>query len=230
MITPGRPDHTARMLAQTHRLRARFAHTAPRPWHPVVAAAEVGLQLGHFAQCLLTRLGHPPVVDLDRPIHDVGDELADVALATLSIATLTQLPAESLNKPPDSPPPPPRVGPAGPPMSASDEQALTVDALRLVAACGQLCEATMIDQGYRHTPTGRPPRLTVSVRHVLDQCHHLAAELGVDLAGEFDAMVVDADRFLDATRDERGRHAVVAPPATDNIVDSPAGRAAGGRG
>src|SRR5262249_42319957 len=81
----------ARMLEHTRRLRAGFATTAPRPWDRTTAGAELAVQLGHLAQCIAQRHGIDLLVFQDpaRPITRIGDELSDVALAALSITTLT---------------------------------------------------------------------------------------------------------------------------------------------
>ncbi|WP_190812607.1 MazG-like family protein [Saccharopolyspora pogona] len=80
------------ILTEVRRLRTRFARTASRRWEPVTAAAELAVQVGHLAMCVLRRNGSDisSLEDQERPLTDIGDELADVALAALSIAVLAQ--------------------------------------------------------------------------------------------------------------------------------------------
>ncbi|MGH3864861.1 MAG: hypothetical protein ACRDQ4_01765 [Pseudonocardiaceae bacterium] len=60
------PADLASLLADVRRLRAGFAGTAPQPWTATTAAAEVTVQLGHLALCLLRRWG-VDTTDLDDP-------------------------------------------------------------------------------------------------------------------------------------------------------------------
>lgn len=41
------------VFGEVRRLRQRFSYTADRAWEPVTAAAELNVQLGHLALCLL---------------------------------------------------------------------------------------------------------------------------------------------------------------------------------
>lgn len=75
--------------------------------------------------------------------------------------------------------------------------------LRLLIAVGQLAEAAMMHDGFRHQPTGTPPSIPAASANAVTAADTLADGLGVDLLAEFRAMVVDADAFLrsrDATR------------------------------
>ena len=160
-------------------LRAGFADTAPAAWDPASAAAEFTVQAGHLALCLAHLSGSDTTCfdDPERPIHDVGDELADVVLAALSIAILSN--AEPCLEPV--------------PVEADDAAGAL---LVLLAAAGQLAEAAMIASGYRHTPTGHPPGVSSACGQTLAAADQLAVLLGVDLAGAFAAMHTDARRFL----------------------------------
>src|SRR5579884_2726348 len=84
------PEQLTGVLADVRRLRARFADTAPQPWTAATAAAELTVQLGHLALCLLHRQGVDTAEfdDPIRPIANPGDELADVLLAALSVPVL----------------------------------------------------------------------------------------------------------------------------------------------
>jgi hypothetical protein len=127
------------VLTDVRRLRRGFAGTAPQPWTAATAAAELTVQAGHLALCLLCRrgVGSAGLADGQRPITDAGDELADVLLAILSVTTLAGV----------EPDPVPR------PARCAGE----VDAfLRLLAAAGQLAEAAMVGEGLRHQPAGTP--------------------------------------------------------------------------
>lgn len=170
------------MLAQTQRLRSRFASTAPMHWDATTAAAELLVQLGHLAMCLLRQRGADiaEFEDPARPITNVGDELADVVLATLSICTLA-----------DS-------GPAAIPAEPAPESVTLAEMyLRLSIAVGSLAEAAMVGTGYRHHPTGARPSVPKASASVLAACGGVAKRLAVDLVAEFHAMVADADAFLD---------------------------------
>ncbi|WP_019811114.1 hypothetical protein [Saccharomonospora halophila] len=176
-------EHTIEVLGDVRRLRRRFATTAPREWDPSTAAAELSVQVGHLALCLL-RVHGADVAGLEdphRPIDDVGDELADIVLAALSITVLA-----------GSEP----VGCAELPQAETALEAF----LRLLVAAGNLAEAALVEHDYRHRPEGDPPSLPHAAGAVLAACDVLADRLGLDLLGEFRAMVTDADGFLD----ERG--------------------------
>lgn len=180
------PDALASVLTDVRRLRRGFAGTAPQPWTPATAAAELTVQLGHLALCLLRRrgAGTTGLADAQRPITDIGDELADVLLATLSVTTLAGV----------EPAPVPR------PARCAGE----VDAfLRLLAAAGQLAEAAMVGEGFRHQPAGTPPSVQAASAAAVAACDVLAGHLGLDLVAEFRAMVTDAEAFL-ASRDSPG--------------------------
>lgn len=182
------PEDLASALADVRRLRAGFAGTAPQPWTATTAAAEMTIQLGHLALCLLRRWG-ADTTDLDdpqRPITNTGDELADVLLASLSVPTLAG------TEPADLPTP----RPAG-----RDDEVERL--LRLLITMGQLAEAAMMNDGFRHQPTGTPPSIPAASASAIMACDTLANGLGLDLFAEFRAMVVDAEAFLrsrDTTR------------------------------
>ncbi|MFF5985884.1 nucleoside triphosphate pyrophosphohydrolase family protein [Prauserella flavalba] len=175
------PDYLHSMLDEAHRLRQRFARTAPQQWTVMTAATELSVQLGHLALCMLRGRGHDvsDMEDPERPITNLGDELADVVLAVLSIAVL----ANTV--------PTPLATPAATPLNADDAF------FRLLVAAGELSEAALVEHGYRHRPTGTPRPLADAVTNVLAACDTLATRLGIDLGDEFDAMVVSADAFLD---------------------------------
>lgn len=174
-------DHLPEVMADVRRLRGRFSQTAPRDWDAVTAAAELSVQLGHLALCLLRRNGSD-TTDLDdpqRPIANIGDELADIMLATLSIMVLAE------------------VEPAGLRNNADRESDEKASFLRLLVAIGRLCEVAMVTHRYRHRPTGASPSLPDAAAHVLTTCEMLADRLEIDLLSEFRIMVADADWFLD---------------------------------
>src|SRR6266851_213226 len=73
------PEDLTGLLTDVRRLRRGFAGTAPQQWTATTAAAELTVQLGHLALCLLHRR-RADTTDFDdpqRPITNVGDELAD---------------------------------------------------------------------------------------------------------------------------------------------------------
>jgi hypothetical protein len=175
------PDDVTSVLVEVRRLRARFADTAPQPWTATTAAAELTVQMGHLALCLLHRR-QADTADTDdpqRPILNIGDELADVLLSALSVTTLADSDPADLEQ-------------AHP--TTGDE---TDGFLRLLVSAGQLAEAAMVHDGYRHRPTGRPPSISSACARAVDSCDSVAAQLDLDLLGEFRAMVTDADTFLD---------------------------------
>lgn len=175
-------DDVTSLLTDVRRLRQRFASTAPHPWTATIAAAELTVQLGHVALCLLRRRGADTaeVDDLQRPIVDLGDEIADVLLAVLSVTTLAG------TQPTASPRPSSTLG---------DDDVGTV--LWLLVAAGHLAEAAMIAEGYRHQPGGRLPSVPTASGEAAAACAALAQRFGLDLVVEFRAMVADADAFLD---------------------------------
>lgn len=173
------PEDLASVLADVRRLRTGFAGTAPRPWTATTAAAEMTVQLGHLALCLLRRWG-TDTTDLDdphRPITNTGDELADVILASLSVPTLAE------TEPAELPTPAGRDG-------------KVERFLRLLITMGQLAEAAMRHDGFRHQPTGTPPSIPTASASAVTAADTLADGLGLDLLAEFRAMVVDAEAFL----------------------------------
>jgi cytosine/adenosine deaminase-related metal-dependent hydrolase len=190
------PDELTGVLADVRRLRTRFADTTPQPWTAATAAAELTVQLGHLALCLLHRHS-VDTADLDdpiRPIANVGDELADVLLAGLSVPVLAGMePHEMSSRRPD------------------DRDGDTAQFLRLVVTAGQLAEAAMMHDGLRHQPAGTPPTISDTSARVVTATGTLAEGLGLDLHTEFQAMVVDATGFLDS-RDT----AAVDPASTDS--------------
>lgn len=175
-------------MSDVRRLRGRFADTAPRAWEPVTAAAEVAVQLGHLALCLLRRAEDDigDLADPRRPITSAGDELADVLLAALSIATLAGTDPDPLTAP-----------------RQAGQLGETSEFLRLVAVAGQLAEAAMIDGGFRHEPAGDPPSIQAQSAMVAASCDRLATRFGLDLRSEFQDMVADADAFLDSRAGRR---------------------------
>lgn len=169
------------MLNEARRLRQRFARTAPQQWTVTTAATELSVQLGHLALCMLRRRGYDvsDVEDTERPITNLGDELADVVLAALSIAVL----ANTVPAPLDT--------------TATTLQNADDAFLRLLVAAGELSEVALVEHGYRHRPTGTPRALADAVTNVIGACDALATRVGLDLDDEFDAMVISADAFLD---------------------------------
>lgn len=169
------------VLFDVRRLRARFAPTARCEWNALTAVAELSVQIGHLALCILRRADRD-VTDLEdpkRPLINVGDELADVALAALSIAVLTQ------------------TEPTGTPLHRSSAGDETEAFHRLSVAAGTLSEAAMVDSHHRHQPAGRHIPLAEAASDVIAACEELAEHLGLDLLTEFRSMVVEADHFLD---------------------------------
>jgi hypothetical protein len=182
------PEDLAGVLVDVRRLRVEFAGTAPQPWTATTAAAEMTVQLGHLALCLLRRWG-TDTTDLDdpqRPITNTGDELADVLLSALSVPMLAG--AEPAGLPVPQP-------------TGRDGEAERF--LRLLITVGQLAEAAMMHDGFRHHPTGTPPSIPVASASAVTAADMLAGGLGVDLLAEFREMVIDAEAFLrsrDTTR------------------------------
>jgi hypothetical protein len=175
------PEELASVLTDVRRLRVGFASTAPQRWTATTAAAELTVQLGHLALCLLRRRGADTAAldDPQRPISNIGDELADVLLATLSVTTLAN------------------TQPADLPALRSTGRDGEIDRLlRLLIAAGQLAEATMMYDGFRHRPTGTPPSIAAASASAVAGCEALAHRLGVDLLAEFGVMVADAEAFL----------------------------------
>lgn len=177
------PDEMISLVTDVRRLRQGFARTAPAPWTATTAAAELTVQLGHLALCLLRRRGADTtdVDDPKRPITNVGDELADVLLATLSVTTLAG------------------VEPAGaacsrPALGDGDIEAF----LRLLISAGRLAEAAMVGEGFRHQPAGKPPSVPAASARAVAACNTLADHLDLHLLSEFRAMVTDAEAFLDS--------------------------------
>jgi hypothetical protein len=181
-----RAGELTRMLEHTRRLRAGFASTAPQPWDGATAGAELTVQIGHLACCLAVRHGVNAGAFLDpaRPITDIGDELADVALAVLSISTL------SGSGPPVLPAADAAAGDSGP--VAEDPAQLLI----LLIAAGQVAEAAMIAGGYRHRPAGEPPAIPEAAGTALAAIDRLAQLTGVNLVAQFEVMVADATGFL----------------------------------
>jgi hypothetical protein len=160
------------LLGETRRLRQRFASTAPRSWDPATAGAELTVQIGHLAMCLLRR-SETDVSDLedpDRPITNIGDELADVVLSGLSVTVLTEEEPAS-------------VAPVT--TAAGDE---TCALLRLLVTAGWLAESGLVSAGYRHSPTGAPPSVADAGSALMAACEALAGVLDVDVPAEFRAM------------------------------------------
>lgn len=175
------------MLSEVRRLRQGFARITPQPWTATTAAAELTVQLGHLALCLLHRQGADTtdLTDPQRPINNIGDEVADVLLATLSVTTLAG--AEPARVPGSRP-------------AHGDGEAV----LRLLVSAGQLAEAAMVSEGFRHQPAGTPPSIPATGGKVVAACEALAEHLELDLLGEFRAMLSDAEAFLETrTPDER---------------------------
>lgn len=175
------PENLADVLADVRRLRAGFAGTAPQSWTATTAAAEMTVQLGHLALCLLRQRG-ADTTDLDdpqRPITNTGDELADVLLAALSVPTLAE------------------VEPAALPAPRHAGRDCEVERfLRLLITVGQLAEAAMMHDGFRHQPTGVPPSIQTASANAITAATTLADGVGVDLLAEFRVMVADAEAFL----------------------------------
>jgi hypothetical protein len=70
--------------------------------------------------------------------------------------------------------------------------------LRLLISVGQLAEAAMMHDGFRHRPTGTPPSIPEASAGAVASCGALANRLGLDLLAEFRGMVVNAEAFLRA--------------------------------
>jgi hypothetical protein len=141
----------------------------------------MAVQLGHLALCLLRRWG-ADTTDLDdpqRPISNMGDELADVLLAALSVPVLAG------------------AEPAGLPETRPARRDGEVEGfLRLLTSVGQLAETAMMHDGFRHRPTGSVPSIPVASAGAVASCDSLANCLGLDLLAEFRVMVLDAEAFL----------------------------------
>lgn len=177
------PEEMTSLLTDVRRLRQGFARTAAQPWTATTAAAELTVQLGHLALCLLRRRGADTtgIDDSRRPITNIGDELADVLLATLSVPTLADV------EPAD-------VAESRPTPGDGDVEAF----LRLLISAGRLAEAAMVGEGFRHQPAGTPPSVPVASVRAVMACDALADHLNLHLLSEFHAMVGNADAFLDA--------------------------------
>jgi NTP pyrophosphatase (non-canonical NTP hydrolase) len=190
------PENLTSMLSDVRRLRRRFAGTAPQPWTAATAAAELAVQLGHLALCLLRRRG-ADTTDIDdpqRPITDVGDELADVLLAVLSVTTLAGVePALAAERRPAR----------GDADSDGDGEVEVEAFLRLLVWAGQLAEAAMVGEGFRHQPAGTPPSIPAATGRAVADCNAVADHLGLDLLAEFRTMVNDAEAFLASREDAR---------------------------
>lgn len=167
------------VLAEVRRLRRRFAPTA-EAWGPCTAAVELQVQIGHLALCVLRRHGTDvsALEDPDRPLDNLGDELADVVLAALSVAVLAGTEPSPI---------------AGPAAATHETEAL----LRLLVSAGALSEVALVNQQFRHCPPGALPSLPEVAAAVIGSCEDLADRWGLDLFAEFRSMIADADAFLD---------------------------------
>lgn len=186
-------DDLQDMTARARALRDGFAGTAPRPWDAVTAAAELAVQLGHLAHCAARRhgLALAGLEDPARPITSDGDEIADVALAALSITIL------SGQQPGLATAPTARAADGGGPGALPGDVA---QLLILAVAAGQLAEAAMTATGHRHQPAGNPPGIPAAAGTVLAEADRLARLHGTSLPAEFTAMAADATRFLASRR------------------------------
>lgn len=175
-------DSLQDILRDVRTLRGRFAATAPRAWDAATGGAELTVQLGHLALCLLRRRATDvtELEDADRPIINIGDELADIVLSGLSITVLAE--AE------------PTAGTVIDRLTGDEIDAF----LRLLVICGWLAEAGLVDQGYRHRPAGAPASVAEAGSAMVTACETLAVRLDLDLRAEFQVMVADADQFLTA--------------------------------
>ncbi|SRR5216683_184525 len=177
------PEDLTGLLTDVRRLRRGFAGTAPQQWTATTAAAELTVQLGHLALCLLHRR-RADTTDFDdpqRPITNVGDELADVLLAALSVTTLADME-------------PAGVFESRPASGNGEVEAF----LRLLVSAGQLAEVAMVRDRFRHQPAGTPPSIPAAGARAVAACGVLADHLDLDLLAEFRAMVTDAETFLDS--------------------------------
>ncbi|MEO3855777.1 hypothetical protein [Acrocarpospora sp. B8E8] len=183
-------EDLADMVDRTRRLRQGFAGTAPRAWDPATAGAELAVQLGHVALCVARHRGMDVSAyeDVARPIGDLGDELADVTLAALSISVLADVP-------------PAHIELARTAASGSEIEAL----LLLLVCAGQAVEAGLVAAGYRHQPTGTPVLLPQASAATVTAAAQFAGLLGLDLPAEFRAMNADASDFLTSYRDGDAR-------------------------
>lgn len=190
------PENLAGVLADVRHLRTRFADTAPQPWTATTAAAELTVQLGHLALCLLHRHGVDTAEfdDPIRPIANPGDELADVLLAALSVPVLA-------GTEPHRPTP----------LQQGDRDGEVAQFLRLMVTAGQLAEAAMRHDGARHQPAGTPPTIPDASSRMVIAADTLAKALGLDLHTEFQAMVIDATGFLN-----RRDTTIANPPSKDS--------------
>lgn len=182
------PEDLTSLLTDVRRLRQGFAGTAPQPWTATTAAAELTVQLGHLALCLLhrRRADTTDIDDPQRPITNIGDELADVLLATLSVTTLAGMEPAGVSE--------------SRPTSGNGE----IEAfLRLLVSAGQLAEVAMMRDGFRHQPAGTPPSIPAAGADAVAACDVLANHLNLDLLAEFRAMVTDAEAFLDSKNNTR---------------------------
>jgi hypothetical protein len=122
--------------------------------------------------------------DPDRPIANIGDELADVVLSGLSVTVLAS------------------AEPTAPTVTAHPSAGEDIEMfLRLLVTAGVLAEAALVDQGYRHRPTGSPPSVAEAGVAMVTACEAFAKRLGLDLRAEFQAMTADAHAFLDSRSD-----------------------------
>lgn len=176
------PEEMTSLLIDVRRLRQGFARTAPQQWTATTAAAELIVQLGHLALCLLRRRGADTtdIDDSQRPIFNIGDELADVVLAALSVSTLIGVEPNG-------------VACSRPAPGDGDVEAFP----RLLISAGRLAEAAMVSEGFRHQPAGTPPSVSVASAKTVAACDALADHLDLHLLSEFRAMVTDAEAFLD---------------------------------
>ncbi|MBH1939218.1 hypothetical protein I5Q34_34020 [Streptomyces sp. AV19] len=176
-------EQLAEVVATVRRLREGFAVTADRAWDAVIAAAELQVQTGHLAVCALRQAGHlvAGLADSGRPLR-LGDELADVVLAAVSVTVLVGTVPELT------------AAPGAAPSSVPEA------ALRITACAGALTEAGMVAAGYRHRPAGALPSVARAAGAVLAACEDLAALVRLDLMTEFRAMDADATAFLEGWR------------------------------
>lgn len=174
------------LLDAVRLLRRRFAATAPRAWDSATAGAELTVQLGHVALCLLRRRGAEVsgLEDPGRSITNIGDELADVVLSGLSVTVLAG------------------AEPTAPTVTAHASAGEDIEMfLRVLVTAGVLAEVALVDQGYRHRPTGSPPSVAEAGAALVSACETFATQLGLDLRTEFQAMTADAHAFLDSRSD-----------------------------
>ena len=164
-------------------LKKMFQITENKKWNQFTVLAELNVQFGHLTYLLSD---YKEYGELNRNIHDLGDELSDVLLQIFSLCWKCNIDLKNFN-----------YDYSIPKFNTCSEAILVFNTVY-----GQVSEIIMEIEEYRHYKirygySKQNDYLLTNIAKLIEIVFYIGKEFNIDFSYEFDKMFKDASGFLE---------------------------------